>query len=204
MSVHCITVKNNHLFNENLLFEQFKLRYRCIVERQDWNVLNIDQMEFDQYDNPACIYFVCIKQNRLCGVVRLYPTTLPYMLEESFPHLVTNERLPKSHSVWEGSRFCVDKTLPSRLRKRVAQELILSYLEYSLQNGIESIVGIMVPTYWKNVFINNGWDIIWLGDVGRDTEGKKIVAARLPVSGHVLDRVRESTGIHQCVLSNLK
>lgn len=79
--------------------------------------------------------------------------------------------------------------------------LLVGYLEFALHFEIKSIVGIMYPVYWKNLFIKSGWNVEWLGDVHRSDEGYKIVAGDLRVSPAVLDHVRKTTGVTQQVLS---
>jgi acyl homoserine lactone synthase len=159
-------------------------------------------MEYDQYDNPAAYYLVWRDRGgKARGSSRLYPTDRPYMLEEIFPHLVSKIQLPKSTEVLEGSRFCVDAGLPPEMRKRIIQELIIGYLEFGLAQGIKSIVGVMYPAYCRNIFIRNGWDVEWLGDTAKSSEGHKIVAGSLTVSKEVLRSVRQTTGIHEAVLN---
>jgi len=159
-------------------------------------------MEYDQYDNPASYYLVWRdKDGKARGSSRLYPTDRPYMLQEIFPHLVNKIALPKSPKVWEGSRFCVDASLSPEMRKRIIQEIIVGYLEFSLAQGITNIIGVMYPAYYRNIFIRNGWDVEWIGDASKSEEGHKIIAGSLTVSEAVLQKVRETTGIYKTVLN---
>ena len=116
------------------------------------------------------------------GVSRFYPTTLPYMLEQLFSHFVTDRDIPKSARVWEGSRFCIDQTLPPLARKRIAGEIVVGYLEAGLRYGIEGIVGLMYPAYWRSLFTSAGWEIEYLGETALLDDGNKARAAWLPVS----------------------
>ena len=200
--IDCVNISNCDSFVGNPLYEQHKLRFESIIERQNWQIPNVNGMEYDQYDNPAAYYFV--KRNatgNAIGVARLYPTDRPYMLSESFSHMVTNINLPHSDKIWEGSRFCVNSKLSPETRKSIIHELVLGYLEFAVANNIEAIVGLMYPVYWKNVFIKSGWDCEWLGDIHKSDEGHKIRAALLPVSKTVLANVRNITGIQAPVLN---
>lgn len=200
--IDCVSISTSHLFAGNPIYEQHRLRHECIVQRQAWNVQTIQNMEYDQYDNPAAYYLVWRdRTGRARGSSRLYPTDRPYMLEEIFPHLVTRIPIPKSSDVWEGSRFCVDASAKPEMRKRIIQEIVLGYLEFGLSQGIKRIAGVMCPAYCRNIFIRNGWDIEWLGEKSRTTEGHKIVAGALSVSEMVLRKVREKTGIYENVLN---
>ncbi len=198
----CVSISTSHFFLGNPIYEQHRLRHECIVQRQSWNVPTIRNMEYDQYDNPASYYLVWRdREGKARGSSRLYPTDRPYMLQEIFPNLVSKIPLPKSSQVWEGSRFCVDAALKPEMRKRIVQEIVIGYLEFGLEQGISSIVGVMYPAYWRNIFIGNGWDVEWIGDVSKSEEGHKIVAGSLPVSEAVLKKVRERTGIRENVLN---
>ena len=158
-------------------------------------------MEYDSYDNPATYYLV--KRNeagKVIGSSRLYPTDRPYMLQEAFSYLVTKCELPSDISIWEGSRFCIDSSLSPETRRRVMQELVIAYLEFSLENNIKSIIGVMYPVYWKNIFIKSGWNVDWMGDIHKSDEGHKIIAGNLRVSKQVLTHVRKITGIRKQLL----
>ncbi|MGA7795262.1 MAG: acyl-homoserine-lactone synthase, partial [Candidatus Acidiferrales bacterium] len=173
-----------------------------IIERQEWDVPNYGEMEFDQYDNPAAKYLVYRDENYIArGVSRFYPTTLPYMLEQLFPQFVTDRDMPKSSHVWEGSRFCIDQTLPPQARKRIAHEIVVGYLEAGLRHGIEGIVGLMYPAYWRSLFTSAGWEIKFMGEVTLLDDGNKARAAWLPVSESILARVRKTTGLDETIVT---
>ena len=200
--IDCVSISTSHLFGGNPIYEQHRLRHECIVQRQSWNVPTIRNMEYDQYDNPAAYYLVWRDKGGIArGSSRLYPTDRPYMLQEVFPQLVNKISLPKSYEVWEGSRFCVDASLKPETRKRIVQEIIIGYLEFGLDQGVTSIVGVMYPAYWRSIFIGNGWDVEQIGDVSKSEEGHKIVAGSLTVSKAVLRKVKEKTGICGTVLN---
>ena len=200
--IECVSISTNHLFAGNPIYEQHRLRHECIVQRQSWNVPTIRNIEYDQYDNPATCYLVWRdKAGKAGGSSRLYPTDRPYMLQEIFPQLVSKITLPKSYRIWEGSRFCVDAKLPPETRKRIIQEIIVGYLEFGLDQGVSSFVGVMYPAYWRNIFISNGWDVEFLGEPHKSDEGHKIIAGSVSVSGAALEKVRDKTGIRETVLN---
>lgn len=200
--IECVTLSNNHLFYGNPIMEQHKLRYSSIIKRQSWDVPVVREMEYDSYDNPAAYYLVKRdNEGNAIGVSRLYPTDRPYMLQEAFPHLLNKCSAPSDAQIWEGSRFCVDSSLLPEERKRIIQELVVGYLEFAIEHQIKSIIGVMYPVYWKNIFIKSGWNVEWLGDVHKSEEGHKIIAGELLVSKKVLENVRNTTGIQERVLS---
>jgi len=201
--IECVCLKNNHLFEGNPLYSQHQLRYKSIITRQSWDVPTIEDAEYDTYDNPAAYYLIKRDNSGIAqGVSRLYPTDRPYMLKESFSDLVTNMDMPCNINVWEGSRFCIDKNLCPEQRKKIIQEIVVGYLEFSLERQISSIVGIMFPAYWRSVFVNSGWKVEWMGDIHKSEEGHKIRAGHLNVSQETLSNVRNVTGIHYPVLNH--
>ncbi|MDX2073939.1 MAG: acyl-homoserine-lactone synthase [Alphaproteobacteria bacterium] len=200
--IDCFNIRTCHLFPSNVLASQFRLRYRSNIERQSWDVPYWEELEYDTYDNPATTYFTWRdEQDVVRGCARLYPTDRPYMLLEAFSDLVTQWTLPTSDpTVWEGSRLCVDKTLPPETRKRIIHELALGYLEFAIKRNITRIIGVMLPAYWRGVYVNSGWDPEWYGDVTKLPNGDRVRAGGLPVSQAVLDNVRRTTGIYEDVL----
>jgi len=191
------------MFSGNPLSSMHELRYRCVIERQEWDVPTWENMEYDQFDNPATTYFVwCDESNQVRGCCRLYPTDRPYMLSEVFPHLVTYIEFPvHNRNVWEGSRICVDRDLPPHIRKQIINELNLAYLEFALKHGIKEIIGVMLPAYWRSVYIASGWVPVWYGDITALENGDRVRAAGLPVSEEVIANVRKTTGIFHNVLN---
>ncbi len=200
MTIQCVTIATNDHFQGNLIAQQHKLRHRSIIKRQNWEVPEIHGMEYDQYDNPATTYCVWSDEDGIArGVARLYPTDRPFMLQEHFGYMVEGE-LPRGSRILEGSRFCIDKNLPKEQRDRVAKELVLSYLEYAIDMNVESIIGIMYPIYWRNLFLKNDWEAKWLGEVKRTPEGMRSRAGAVFVSTEILQKVRKKMGIHDRVI----
>jgi N-acyl-L-homoserine lactone synthetase len=134
--ISCITLKTAHLFRGNPIASMLQLRFRAVIERQEWDVPNWQNMEYDEFDNPATTYFVWRDgDDAVGGCARLYPTDRPYMLKKAFSFLVTDGTLPESDmTIWEGSRLCVEKDLPAPLRKRIIYELSVAYMEYAMSN----------------------------------------------------------------------
>lgn len=199
--IECVTLENNHNFSGNPLCSQHRLRYESITKRQNWDVPSVRSMEYDSYDNPVAHYLVRRDPTgKAVGVSRLYPTDRLYMLEEHFSHLVTKKPLPKDENIWETTRFCVDATLSPEERKKILHELVVSHLEFALSRGIKNIVAVTYPVFWKNIFINSGWNVEWLGDVHKSEEGFKIVAGNLTISEDILAHVRHVTGIDTPIL----
>jgi acyl homoserine lactone synthase len=192
MTVDCFNYETAHLYGDALA-SQFRLRHRVFIERQAYNVPSHKGMEYYQFDNPAAQYFVW-RDNRgvARGVARLAPTSVNYMLEEVWPHMVQDIGLPKSDRVWEGTRFGVDRDLDPKQRNTIVKELVCAYIEYAILNGIDDIIGVMPVGIWRAVFARNGWKSETIGPVWRE-DGIDLVAAKLPCSLEVLHTVRRRT-----------
>jgi acyl homoserine lactone synthase len=197
--IYCINHRTWQHFG-GALASQFHLRYRMLVDAQYWEVGRFQGMEYDQYDTPAATYLVWLdSQGAVRGSVRVVPTDRPYMLRDLWPDMVEKCPLPQSLSVWEATRFCVDRTLPAELRKQVKHELVCAFLEFGLKNDIQQMIGVMPPKLWRSCFIDSGWDIEFLGKE-KPVDNDVIVAGLMPVSLAVLAKVRKTTGISHPVL----
>lgn len=203
--IDCVSIPTNHHFPENLLVEQHRLRYREVVNKENWSdVYIIDGMEFDQYDNLATEYYVAQdEQGRVVGVTRSYPTTIPYMLSEAFRFLLSKD-LPSSPKIFEASRLVLDRTLLTTREARmpVVAKLIVAYIERGLQRNIDAYVGFMLPKIWASTFQRAGWDIQWVGpELLLPKTNETVRAALMPVGDKMNKKIRETTGIYESVLN---
>lgn len=81
-------------------------RHKIFIERLGWPLPVENGQERDQFDHPDTLYVVARdSEGDICGCARLLPTTEPYLLSEIFPELMGSAPIPKSHEVWELSRF---------------------------------------------------------------------------------------------------
>jgi acyl-homoserine lactone synthase len=201
--ISCVSMATNHHFDGNLLLEQHKLRYREVVDKEEWqNIYIMGGMEFDRYDNLATEYFVATDdKGRVVGVTRSYPTTIPYMLSDAFTFL-SDTPMPSNPRIFEASRLVLDRTLLSKEdRKPVIDQLVLAYMERGLQRGIDAYVGFMLPKIWDSTFVRIGWDIQWLGDeVTLTGTGEVVRAALMPVNKTIEKKMRLMTGLHNPIL----
>ena len=202
--IDCVSIASSHRFSENLLAEQHKLRYREVIQKENWgDVYIVDGMEFDRYDNLATEYFIARdKQNRVVGVTRSYPTTIPYMLSDAFTFLFS-QKLPSSPQIFEASRLVLDRTLLSKPeRMPVVDKLIVAYMERGLQRNIDAYVGFMLTKIWASTFQRAGWDIQWLGpELSLPKTGDVVRAGLIPVNEEMNQKVRRTTGIYADILN---
>lgn len=81
-------------------------RHKIFIERLGWPLPVENGQERDQFDHSDALYVVARDlEGAICGCARLLPTTEPYLLGEVFPQLMGGAPIPKSHEVWELSRF---------------------------------------------------------------------------------------------------
>ncbi len=92
----------------DLLEESFRIRHKIFVEERGWRELDRgDGREVDAYDNPNATYIFALDNGKIVGGQRFYPTTLPHMISEVFPHLVERPAIPSSPSIVEWTRYFV-------------------------------------------------------------------------------------------------
>lgn len=204
--IDCVTISNNHCFAGNPLLEQHKLRYKEVIAKEKWDdIYLLDQMEFDQYDNLATEYYIYRDQDlRTLGVTRSYPTKIPYMLQEVFPHLFADDQLISDYQIFEASRLVLDRErLTKEQRIRVVNELLVAYMERALERGVKKYVGFMLPKIWESTFLRIGWDVEWLGpEVVLPKTNYSVRAGMMPVNEEINQRIRLKTGIHNPILNH--
>lgn len=165
-----------HFFNDALA-SQARLRHRVFVERRSLPHDTYGGLEYDAFDTPAAVYLVWRDAGLVVrGLIRLLPTTRPYMLQTFWPELVEDGRLPAAPDVWEITRVCVDQTVPSAMRRRIMPELLCAVAEHFERNGVSAMVGVTRP-HLVDTYIREGAE--WLGGPA-EVEGELERAFRVP------------------------
>jgi len=196
--IETVTLQSAHLFGDALA-DQHRFRYQQFVVRSGWSVPHFDGMEYDQFDTPAAVYLLW-RDNaaRVRGMVRLLPTTQPYMTDTLWPELVPDEGAPHAEGIWENTRFAVDRELPAPLRRRVTGELILASLEFGLSRSIERYLLISPLWVLQGALASAGLPHRKLRQT--DALGRwPVASAYVPVSEVILATARERLGIHHSV-----
>lgn len=176
-----IDYKNMHLHG-SLLLSQHKLRYRSFIERQSYDVFNYEGLEYDQYDNPSAKYIVYKStKSQAVGVCRFTPVSHRSMLQDLFPEMVKDHGIFLKNDVWEGTRFCVDKSLSPEMREKVIRDLVNAYFVFGFRNKVSSIIGIMPSYILRQVFRKNGCAYNHLGKL-KIIDEQRIQAAALDIT----------------------
>lgn len=197
--IDAITFETAHLLGDALP-SMYRFRHRVFIERQNYDVPNFRQMEWDQFDTPAAVYLLWRDNERqVRGMFRLIPTTFPYMIKELWPQLVTSDELSSQPDVWETSRFSVDRDLPLPERKRIFGELMCASTEYGLANGIREYLTLTAPAFFRSAISNYGLTVTYLG-TRQKLAGLPVVVGKWGVSQDTLTTMRRHHGIDGPVL----
>lgn len=142
-----------------LLAKYLETRKAIFIDRLKWGVAEVDGMEFDQYDTPACRWVVLHRADEVLGGVRLLPTNArcgiySYMLRDAqrgilkdLPTDVLYDTAPVDPQVWEASRFFVSDKVEAARRLTVQAELFGMMVSTAEAGGASHILGI-VPSIW--------------------------------------------------------
>lgn len=197
--IECFNYANAHALGP-VLPQMFELRKRIFIDGEGYTVTSWQGMEFDRYDTPAAWYGLWRDDAGVArGVMRLNPTTLPYMISDLWPDAVAKMPLPKAAEIWEATRCGIDPALPKDLRQQVTSELMLAYQELGLALGAKAFVAVSEPRVWDRMGFRKGWPLEALGPV-IEYDGWNLMAVLMPVSSAVLDNMRKVTGISNSVL----
>jgi acyl homoserine lactone synthase len=191
------SLKTAHLYGDALA-SQARLRYRVFVQQRGLDHSFYDEMEYDEFDTPATVYLVWRDTRRVVrGLIRLIPTSLPYMAEKYWPTLFQTRELPKSSDVWETSRLCVDRSLDPAQRRTILPELLCGLEEFCEANFIRAVVGV---TYCAllNEYVPGGLE--WLCNPTQ-VEGRMESAFWEPVPNVRVQENRVKYGLNRRVLS---
>ncbi|WP_254428674.1 MULTISPECIES: acyl-homoserine-lactone synthase [unclassified Ruegeria] len=142
-----------------LLAKYLETRKAIFIDRLKWQIGEVDGMEFDQYDTPACRWVILHEFGEVIGGVRLLPTSArcgmyTYMLRDAqkgiLPGMPTDVlffEAPVNPKVWEASRFFIADSVPSARRMAVQHELFYQMTVNAEKGGASRILGI-VPSIW--------------------------------------------------------
>ncbi|MCC7253546.1 acyl-homoserine-lactone synthase [Hyphomicrobium sp.] len=176
--IEAFSLRTAHYFGDALA-SQACLRYRVFVKQRGLAHSAFEGMEYDEFDTPGAVYLTWRDEQQVVrGLIRLLPTTLPYMVQNYWPHLFADAPLPCSRSVWEATRLCVDRTYTSPQRVRIMPEILCALQEYCSAHGITSVIGVTRKHLLEH-FLRTG--VHWLGPVDI-VEGKEEAAFSVPAT----------------------
>lgn len=171
------TLSFDNMHNHGVLFtNMLRARHETFIQQNNWDLPEVDGMEFDQYDTPASRWIAVHDFGEVLAGVRLTPTThrcgiYSYMIKDAqdglldtIPSNLMYEKAPVASNIWESSRIFVSQRVPAKLRMRVRMNLINEMTVAARNLGASSVLGLIPengPRWGRRV----GLDIDVIGPV---------------------------------------
>lgn len=187
--IHVITAENYHLYGDALR-QHHRIRHEIYIDERRWNGLQSrDGLEFDDYDNGHTTYILALEGDRVIGGSRLYPTTLPHMLDEVCPQLAEVRGIPRGADIFEWTRiFAIKERREGRFGGAWVGKILCAGLEFCLAEGVTAL-SLVFEAWWLPRLQSHGWKIRPLGLPGL-IDGEWWLAATLPIDPGVLAATR--------------
>lgn len=127
----CVAGRRNEL-PPRLVEDIGRYRHKVFVSHLGWGLRTSGDIELDEFDGPDAVYVSSRDElGMINGVARLLPTTEPYLLEKVFPSLWDGADLPRSHDIWELSRFAaVDFNAATSLAHQASAKQAISFFRH--------------------------------------------------------------------------
>ncbi|KEP70752.1 N-acyl-L-homoserine lactone synthetase [Thioclava sp. BHET1] len=177
------TLSYANLHNHGELFANFfRARHQTFIGWKQWDLPQVDGMEFDQYDTAASRWVAVHDRSRVLAGVRLTPTThrcgiYSYMIRdaqkgllESIPSQLLYKEAPVAEHIWECSRIFVSEHVAARDRLKVQFQLIHEMVISARQFGASKVLG-LIPGSAPRLARRVGLDCVPNGpvlDIGGD------------------------------------
>lgn len=188
--IQVITIDNKSHYTD-ILNQYFHLRHKVFVEERGWHGLRrADRREIDTYDNDNATYLIALDGRRVIGGLRLYPTLLPHMISEAFPHLVKERGVLKGATILECTRYFIVR---ERRTGRADCRLLAAFQQFCLEEGITEVTAV-VEMWWLPRWQQVGFKVRPLG-LPTVIEGQPCIAAAIQISENSLNHVRRLAGL---------
>lgn len=169
----------------------FEARKRVFIDLLGWDVPVIDgRYEVDQFDDAYCTYLILTDEegNHLASC-RLLPTTRAHILGSLYPHLCDGPP-PRSRDIFEVTRFCLERNLANRDRRRARDTLVCALADHALSHNIRAYSAI-AERGWVEQISGFGWRTRILGPARR--EGRNLLAAlRIEIDADTPRQLRDA------------
>lgn len=177
-----------------VLRNMFAARKRVFVDLLGWDVpVLAGRYEVDQFDTPEAIYIIVTDgPGNHRASARLLPTTRPHILDTMFACLCDGP-VPRGPSVFEITRFCLERGLAARERRAARDELVSALARFGSRAGITRYTGVAEPG-WIEQILAFGWRARLLGPE-RDVAGSRLGAIAIEIDA-ATPRLLERAGIH--------
>lgn len=177
--LHLIEGTRPHL-EDAMLRNMFEARKRVFVDLLRWDVpVLAGRFELDQFDTPEATYVVLAGDDGSHRAsARLLPTTRPHLLDTLFAALC-DEPVPSGPTIFEITRFCLDRSLGARARRAVRDHLVAGLARFGVDNGITLYTGVAEPG-WLDQILAFGWRCRLLGEA-RAVQGTLLGAVAIEI-----------------------
>lgn len=145
-SFHAGTLGGPGALPVEIIDRMFRLRFQVFHERLNWEVKVEEGREKDEFDDDQSIYIVGVDDQTASvdAAWRLRPTSVPYMLKDTFPMLLQGRPAPCLPRVWEVSRFAVVNTPYADSGAgsfgTLTRDLVAHTIHHAMQQGISSFI----------------------------------------------------------------
>ncbi|SBV31784.1 N-acyl-L-homoserine lactone synthase [uncultured Sphingopyxis sp.] len=165
---------------DDVLRAMFVARKQVFVDLLRWDVPVLDgRFEIDQFDDEHAIYIVVTdRAGRHLASARLLPTTRPHILADLYASLCDGD-VPRGPRTYEVTRFCLDRHIDARARRRARDRLVMGLAEFGLAEGITLYTGV-AEAGWLEQIRAFGWRAWPLGAPQR-IDGRQLGALAIAI-----------------------
>ena len=170
MQTTTLSFQNMHVHGV-LFTDILRARRETFIVHRNWDLPEVDGMEFDQYDTPQSRWIAVHAFGEVLAGIRMTPTTArcgiySYMIRDAqrglldtIPADVLTEDAPVSPLVWEASRVFVVNHVPASDRMAVQARLMEQMVRTARDEGASRILG-LCPRVWMR----------WMRRLGYETQ----------------------------------
>ncbi|MFN4130926.1 MAG: acyl-homoserine-lactone synthase [Paracoccaceae bacterium] len=150
------TLSFANLHNHGELFANlFRARKQSFIVQKNWDLPEVDDMEFDQYDTPQSRWIAIHSMGEVLAGIRLTPTTArcgvySYMIRDaqqgilggSIPQDLLYDAAPVDAQTWECSRVFVSHSIPQMYRRRVHFKMVEAMTSSAREQGATRLIAL--------------------------------------------------------------
>ncbi|UIJ44790.1 autoinducer synthase [Sphingomonas cannabina] len=183
---------------DDRLCRMFAARKRVFIDLLKWQVPVVDDCyERDQFDAPGATYLVLTDPSGAhLASARLLPTMRPHILGDLYPHLCETPP-PFGPTVYEITRFCLDRRLRAPARREARNRLVSAIAEFGVWRGVTTYTGV-AEIGWLQQILAFGWRCRPLG-LPVAERGAMLCALAIEIDAATPARLRDA-GIYRPVL----
>jgi N-acyl-L-homoserine lactone synthetase len=141
----------------------FAARKAVFVDLLKWDVPVLDdRYEIDQFDDEHAHYLIVTGEDQEhLASARLLPTTRPHILGSFYAELC-DEAPPVGDTIFEITRFLLDRRLRAPARRAARDMLVRGLVDHALERGITRYTA-LAEFGWFSQILSFGWHCLPLG-----------------------------------------